>query len=351
MKWRHWSILIVLLLLNYIIFSTAFTKLADQNRPGPRPTRTAQPTFQSVEPTLSAWKVLSTSTPLPTRTPFTPMPTKPVSSTIEITSTVQVMPTVQATIPPTAGAPATDSPPPATASPLPNNTSLPPTATSSGERLSHTVKSGETLSEIAKTYGVSVQAIMDANGLPDPNRITTGQVLTIPAPGEVPPAAAATSRPQATNTPRPAATKAPTPKPTPKPATSTPAPASLQFTAQVIWDQAVAPNCGGPAIAKQSEIKDTAGNPVNGARVEVDCYGNKFSSHPSGTPGEYDAGHYDFAFGQTSPQDWTCTARVLDVNGQAVTSSEVVTIHFDTNNCKPGGDGHQVATVNWTKHW
>ncbi len=28
MKWRHWSVLIILVLLNYLIFSTAFTQLA-----------------------------------------------------------------------------------------------------------------------------------------------------------------------------------------------------------------------------------------------------------------------------------------------------------------------------------
>jgi protocatechuate 3,4-dioxygenase beta subunit len=113
----------------------------------------------------------------------------------------------------------------------------------------------------------------------------------------------------------------------------------------------VAPNCSGPAIAKQSIIQDTAGNPVNGVRVEVDCYGNTWQSHASGTPGEYDPGHYDFAFGQSSPQDWTCTARVLDHNGQPVESSEMASIHFDTNDCDPEGSGHQVAIVNWTKHW
>jgi hypothetical protein len=29
----------------------------------------------------------------------------------------------------------------------------------------------------------------------------------------------------------------------------------------------------------------------------------------------------------------------------------VATIQFDTNDCKPHGNGHQVAILNWTKHW
>jgi murein DD-endopeptidase MepM/ murein hydrolase activator NlpD len=204
---------------------------------------------------------------------------------------------------------------------------------------------GDTLTGIAQQYGVAVESIAQANGITDPSRLSVGQQLIIPGASQVPP----TARPQ------PTATKAP-PKPTQKPpptATTKPtaATAEAQFTANVVWDPLVAPNCSGPAIAKQSIILDAAGNPVNGVRVEVDCYGNKWASHPSGTPGEYDPGHYDFAFGQSTPQDWTCTARVLDIGGQPVQSSQSVSIHFDTNDCNPHGSGHQVAIVNWTKHW
>jgi hypothetical protein len=155
----------------------------------------------------------------------------------------------------------------------------------------------------------------------------------------------------ATATPKPQAPTA-TSTSTSKPPTATPTQAAggSQFTAEIIWDPVIAPNCSGPAISKQSIIRDAGGGPVNGARVEVECYGNKWLSHASGTPGEYEPGHYDFSFGQHTPQDWTCTARVFDLNSQPVTS-EVVTIQFDTNDCKPDGNGHQVAIVNWTKHW
>lgn len=44
----------------------------------------------------------------------------------------------------------------------------------------HSVKSGETLSSIAKRYQVSVSALMKANKLKDPNKITVGQKLVIP---------------------------------------------------------------------------------------------------------------------------------------------------------------------------
>jgi LysM repeat protein len=47
-----------------------------------------------------------------------------------------------------------------------------------GER--HIVQSGESLSMIAAQYGVSVEAIMAANALDDPNTIVVGQELLVP---------------------------------------------------------------------------------------------------------------------------------------------------------------------------
>ena len=45
---------------------------------------------------------------------------------------------------------------------------------------SHTVSSGETLSEIAARYGVSVAALAEANGITDVDRILDGQTLELP---------------------------------------------------------------------------------------------------------------------------------------------------------------------------
>ena len=50
----------------------------------------------------------------------------------------------------------------------------------------HVVQWGETLILIADRYGVSVEAILAANGLADPNLIYVGQRLVIPAPGPAP---------------------------------------------------------------------------------------------------------------------------------------------------------------------
>ena len=47
----------------------------------------------------------------------------------------------------------------------------------------HIVQPGDTLSVIAETYGVTIQAIADANGLVDVDSLTAGDELQIPASG------------------------------------------------------------------------------------------------------------------------------------------------------------------------
>jgi LysM repeat protein len=334
MKWRHWSILIILVLLNYIIFSTAFNIMAEQRRAEPRSIRTPQPTFESTETKPVAWIILPTSTQPPTRIPFTPSPT----TEIVITASAEVTTTVEATTIPQDTA---------TVSITATATEPPPAKTPPANATTHKIKKGETLSEIAALYGVTVQAIAEANGLQNTNTIITGQTLIIPAPGQTPPLAAPATQAPAPTTKAPAA-----PAPTqPPPPTPTQAASGFRYTGEILWDPLVAPNCSGPAISKHSLVRDANGNPIDGVRIEVDCYGNKWLSHPTGNPGEYEPGHYDFAFGQSTPQNWTCTARVFDADGQPVESSQTVTIEFDSNDCKPDGSGHQVAIVTWTRHW
>ncbi len=61
----------------------------------------------------------------------------------------------------------------------------------------YVVKPGETLSQIAARFGVTVQAIATANKIANPNLIHAGQSLIIPAPGTVPSAPATASAPAA----------------------------------------------------------------------------------------------------------------------------------------------------------
>ncbi len=79
-----------------------------------------------------------------------------------------------------------------------------PTTTSTG---TYTVVAGDSLGRIASRFGVSVSAIMSANGLSNPNLIFVGQVLKIPG--------ATTTG----TTPAPSPTQAPTTGTTPPPVT------------------------------------------------------------------------------------------------------------------------------------
>ncbi|MBP7332579.1 MAG: LysM peptidoglycan-binding domain-containing protein, partial [Firmicutes bacterium] len=47
----------------------------------------------------------------------------------------------------------------------------------------YTVQTGDTLFAIAQRYGVTVEAIVQANSITNPNVIFVGQVLTIPGTG------------------------------------------------------------------------------------------------------------------------------------------------------------------------
>ena len=84
---------------------------------------------------------------------------------------------------PTATPSATTGPSP-TATPVEAATETPteaPTATPAS-LVVHVVQPGETLSSIGRLYGMTYQAIMEANGMTDPNLLEVGQELIIPPP-------------------------------------------------------------------------------------------------------------------------------------------------------------------------
>jgi LysM repeat protein len=60
-----------------------------------------------------------------------------------------------------------------------SRTEAPTTAVASGDRV-HTVRRGDTLSALAKHYGVSVQALLEANHLSANESLKAGTTLRIP---------------------------------------------------------------------------------------------------------------------------------------------------------------------------
>lgn len=61
-------------------------------------------------------------------------------------------------------------------------TALPPTATIRRQPIYYIVKPGDTLSTIAAQYNISTAALMQANGITNPNVLAVGQQLIIPPP-------------------------------------------------------------------------------------------------------------------------------------------------------------------------
>lgn len=71
----------------------------------------------------------------------------------------------------------------ATFTPVPATPSDTPTPTATPTPIIYVIKKGDTLLPIARKYGVTVQAIQDANGISDPRRLWIGQEIIIPAVG------------------------------------------------------------------------------------------------------------------------------------------------------------------------
>jgi LysM repeat protein len=74
----------------------------------------------------------------------------------------------------------------------PGPATVAPTVAASPAGTAHVVQAGENLTWIARRYGVSVDAIVVANGIANPSRIYRGQQLTIPGSSAVPAPAAST---------------------------------------------------------------------------------------------------------------------------------------------------------------
>jgi LysM repeat protein len=87
-------------------------------------------------------------------------------------------------------------------------TPLPAASRTGGQDTEHVVQPNETLSQIARRYGVTQSAIGAANHISNPGRLTIGQKLIIPGAAKSPstPAPAAQPAPQPAFTPAPADT-------------------------------------------------------------------------------------------------------------------------------------------------
>ena len=151
--------------------------------PTPDPAEIQRLVAEAVQATIEA---MPTATPYPTYTPVSSAPTYTPSSGVNTPR-----PTNAATVVP-----------------------ITPGSQPGAAFRTHIVVAGDTLSALAKEYGTTVEAIMEANDLSDAELIVIGQVLSIPVEE-----AGAASTPATPTPPTPTATSvSPTPAPAETPA-------------------------------------------------------------------------------------------------------------------------------------
>jgi len=314
MKGKHWSIIAILVLLNYLVFSQLVVLVVESNKPAPTPTRTPKPTFT---PTF-------TPSPIPPTPPPTPTPTPTATRVVPPTDT----PTPE-------GGPTSTPPPEATATPVPVETRT--------DRTTHVVQSGENLSQIAQRYGVSIEALVQANDLEDPSLIHAGQTLIIPAPGEVVPTA--TPRPP-TATPQPAPPTAVPPtatgiSPTATPVPTTP-PSESQYQYRLGRSVTCTPNCGTTGI--KGTVYDVNAKRVPGVFVKVWADGwccgweetNIYEPYEIVLDNYAKAGHWYVA---------------VYSHDQSTQLSDVVDVYTDWEPCEPLSSGCQWPEVDFVAQW
>jgi LysM repeat protein len=291
---RQVSILIALVMVNYLLLNTFIRLIIKSSKPAPTPTRTPG--------------AVSIAAPPPAATPVAPLPTA------------------------------------TPAEPTPTNTLVvKPTPTERAGRVTHAVQPGETLAGIAALYGSPPQDILNLNGLDDSNAIQPGQQLTIPAPGEVVPTFTPTPLPRPPTVQNMAPTATPTAEPTPTPH------CAYKFCADP-------PRYGeiNKGITQfKGHFKDAQGNPMDGYFAVLSCPGGyRVLSSPSG-PWSQDTGKEPGSWEITlraEPMNIDCTLQAVmykcsewfDAQCEAVEPlSEIVPVHTSA------ASGETIVVVDW----
>ncbi len=146
-------------------------------------------------------------------------------------------------------------PSPPSASAEPSTPTSPPAPSPTPGPLLYTIQEGDTLFSIAAAHGISLEELVAANGLADPNLIRPGDVLVIP--GRTAPTSdqpLAPTVPPPTTPPRP---PLPTPTPSGPPVVEI---ASVLGAGNLATEVVLVRNRGGAASMEDWTLSDAAGN-------------------------------------------------------------------------------------------
>jgi LysM repeat protein len=190
---REIALVVVLLLINYLIFSRLMVMVSGDRQATSTPTRTPKPTFTPFAvivdtPTLAP-EPTPTEEPSPAASPT--VGTHVVESGDTLSGIARMYGTTVDAIVEANDLGSADaliregqellipsSPPPL---PTAEGTAVAASSPSStvGQKI-HVVEEGETLSEIARMYGVTTEELAQTNGLDNPNALRAGLALVIP---------------------------------------------------------------------------------------------------------------------------------------------------------------------------
>ncbi len=185
-----------------------------------------------------------------------------------------------------------------------------------------------------------VPAFTPTRGLTPPPGVPAGPPPTT-APATPPPPPASTPKPP----PLPTATPPPTATPKPPPTATPTLPPFPYLVRGIGWE----PNCG----LTQVKIRlSDASNPflrINGVRFRVQTADNSWGvvSSPTGADGQ-EPGYTQVTMdNRAKVASW----QVIPLDAQGNPAAPGASFTTDTQNCQPGGSGHQVAVVDWAKYY
>lgn len=329
MSRRQWALVAVLILVNYIVFSSLFRVVFSHRSGLTQPTRTPEPTFTSVPPPTAV------ALP-PTNTPLPPSPTPTDTPTLLLATDT---PTLEPATP--TEAPPADTPVPSGPSvTVEVNLNVRTGPGTNYDRIG-SLPAGTTVEILGRTSNSAWWQIPYADAPDGKAWISAGYGTAIGTEGvpvaEAPPTPTP-SAPTATPT-----SEAPPPAPTPE----------TQFI-PLAWEGQW--NAGLAQI--RGKVLDTAGNVVNGVFIQAKCGSTVLASNPSGVnlyaPGEpYEAGAYDIILSSPLSPDSMCNweVRVVQASNYDEAKNPSAPSLSPVGYCDLAWDEMSICFANWQKNW